>query len=444
MIKIEVTELYGRQQLVTMTELASLNNIPHLVQRPAMISLNANWLLCARCGSRQLKQQVQLADGRYYCPDCLLLGRVCADTYLVSLTEPNQFITQADPLTWTGQLTAAQQVAAAAIQNQFQHRQDHLLWAVTGAGKTEMLFPGIAWALVNQLRVGIASPRVDVCLELMPRLQAAFAQTPIMLLHGRQTAAYQYTQLVLCTTHQLLRFYQAFDILIIDEVDAFPYAQNPQLAYATRHAVKKDGARLFLTATPSPQLLRQVRQKKLELSYLPRRYHGHPLPQPKIRLCFKWRQQLRQRHLPRLLRQLLVTKIAQQQRFLLFVPRIELLRPLAKILQQQFPELKFATVYAADPQRLEKVQQMRQQQVFCLVTTTILERGVTFPGIDVIVLGADDPVFSAAALVQMAGRVGRSAARPTGAVDFLCAGLSRAVKAASQQIKQVNRKAGFK
>ncbi|MFC6169805.1 DEAD/DEAH box helicase [Loigolactobacillus jiayinensis] len=429
---------------MTVTELSNINNIPHLQQRPAMTSLNQNWLICARCGSRQLKQQVQLADGRYYCPNCLLLGRVCSDAYLVSLTEPNKFDVPADLLTWVGQLTPAQQKAAAAIRTYFAQQQDHLLWAVTGAGKTEMLFPGIAWALTQKLRVGIASPRVDVCLELMPRVQAAFANTPIMLLHGRQNEPYRYTQLVLCTTHQLLRFYHAFDVLIIDEVDAFPYAQNPQLAYATQQAVKATGARLFLTATPSPQLLRQVRQKRLALSYLPRRYHGHPLPQPKIRLCLKWRQQLYRQRLPTLLQRLLTNKIAQGQHFLLFIPRIELLAHLAPLLQQQFPDLKFATVHAADPQRLEKVQQMRQQQVSCLVTTTILERGVTFPGIDVIVLGADDAVFSAAALVQMAGRVGRSAARPTGAVDFLCAGLSRSVQQACRQIKQVNRKAGFK
>ncbi len=429
---------------MTAAELATMNNIPHLQRRSAMTEISTNWLRCTRCGSRQLKQQVQLADGRYYCPDCLLLGRICADDYLVDLAEPNDFPRKVQPLTWTGKLTEAQKTAATMIQQHFIQRQDHLLWAVTGAGKTEMLFPGIAWALKQGLRVGIASPRVDVCLELMPRLQVAFADTPIMLLHGRQNEPYQYTQLVLCTTHQLLRFYHAFDVLIIDEVDAFPYAQNPQLAFATQQAVKIDGARLFLTATPSRLLLQQVRQGNLALSYLPRRYHGYPLPQPKVRLCFKWQQQLRQRRLPNLLQHLLTTKISQQQRFLLFVPRIELLSVIAPILWEQFPDLKFAVVHAADSQRLVKVQQMRQKYLDCLVTTTILERGVTFPGIDVIVLGADDAVFSAAALVQMAGRVGRSAAQPTGAVDFICAGLSRGVKCACQQIKQVNRKAGFK
>lgn len=99
-----------------------------------------------------------------------------------------------------------------------------------------------------------------------------------------------------------------------------------------------------------------------------------------------------------------------------------------------------ATVYSADPERLTKVQQMRDQQFRYLVTTTILERGVTFPGIDVIVLGADDEVFSTAALVQIAGRVGRSSDRPNGLVWFICHSHGRNIKRAQRQIRAINRK----
>ena len=98
------------------------------------------------------------------------------------------------------------------------------------------------------------------------------------------------------------------------------------------------------------------------------------------------------------------------------------------------------TVYSADPERLTKVQQMRSKQLQYLVTTTILERGVTFPGIDVIVLGADDAVFSTAALVQIAGRVGRSRDRPTGLVWFICHSHGRNVKRAQRQIQTINQK----
>lgn len=71
---------------------------------------------------------------------------------------------------------------------------------------------------------------------------------------------YRYAQLTVCTTHQLLRFYHAFDNLIIDEVDAFPFAANDALLFASRQAVKEDGGCLYLTATPGRVLLRRVKR----------------------------------------------------------------------------------------------------------------------------------------------------------------------------------------
>lgn len=84
---------------------------------------------------------------------------------------------------------------------------------------------------------------------------------------------------------------------------------------------------------------------------------------------------------------------------------------------------------------------MRKRQVQYLVTTTILERGVTFPGVQVVILGADDPVFTVAALVQIAGRVGRSPTAPTGTVLFGCARITPVVRAARRQICTLNRTA---
>ena len=298
-----------------------------------------------------------------------------------------------------------------------------------------MLFPGIAWALAHQWRVAIASPRVDVCLELAPRLQAAFADVQIAVLHGRNPDPYQYTQLTICTTHQLLRFRQGFDVLIIDEVDAFPFAANPCLEFAVNQAAKVEGAILYLTATPSQSLLSQVHRGELAISYLPLRFHQHLLPAIKVKLQPNWARLLQQGKLPRDLIRQLQQYQQQHQRFLLFVPRIQQLAPVFAVLQHYFPHMTGETVYSADPERLTKVQQMRNQQFQYLVTTTILERGVTFPGIDVIVLGADDEVFSTAALVQIAGRVGRSSERPTGLVWFICHSQIRVINRKGRQLR---------
>lgn len=89
-------------------------------------------------------------------------------------------------------------------------------------------------------RIALASPRVDVCLELFPRIQAVFPHEAIALLHGNSQESYRYTKLVICTTHQLLKFHQAFDLLIVDEVDSFPFVNNEHLYYGVRNARKKE------------------------------------------------------------------------------------------------------------------------------------------------------------------------------------------------------------
>ena len=89
---------------------------------------------------------------------------------------------------------------------------------------------------------------------------------------------------------------------------------------------------------------------------------------------------------------------------------------LLPLLQNIHPKIE--AVYSEDPQRKEKVLAMRQKEIPILLTTTILERGVTFPKLDVAVFGAEDRIFTESALVQIAGRVGRSSDYPSGDITF--------------------------
>ena len=127
-----------------------------------------------------------------------------------------------------------------------------MVHAVTGAGKTEMIYQVVAKVIDQGGAVCLASPRIDVCLELHKRLQNDFA-CEIALLHGESDSLFR-TPLVVATTHQLLKFYQAFDLLIVDEVDAFPYVDNPVLYHAVNNCVKETGLRIFLTATSTDEL----------------------------------------------------------------------------------------------------------------------------------------------------------------------------------------------
>lgn len=432
---MDLENYYGRRVLASRHEVKQSG-----IQELPTIRIDAGNIRCYRCNHVTAKSLGALPQGEFYCPHCINLGRVSTLNKFYHVPEPNQFTVTEPVLTWKGKLSPLQQQASEKISRGMADHVQQLLWAVTGAGKTEMMFAGIAAAIERGERIGIASPRVDVCLELFPRLKAAFANCDIALLHGRQELPYHYAQLTICTTHQLLRFYHAFDNLIIDEVDAFPYAANASLLYATKQAIKENGGCLYLTATPGDALLREIKSKRLVVNYLPLRYHGHLLPQIKVRLAFGWRRRLERQKLPPQVIQQLQETLREGHHFLLFVPHIADLALVEAALRYSFTTFRFATVHASDLERLEKVQKMRDGDYDFLITTSILERGVTFPEIDVYVLGADDPVFSSSALVQIAGRAGRSQSRPTGRVIFWINCNCRQVNQAVSQVKYLNRK----
>ncbi len=85
-------------------------------------------------------------------------------------------------------LTPAQKKASDALVSFVRgSREDALVWAVCGAGKTEMCFAAVAAELVRGGRVLFAVPRRDVVRELGPRLRAAFPHVQLQVLHGART-----------------------------------------------------------------------------------------------------------------------------------------------------------------------------------------------------------------------------------------------------------------
>lgn len=426
---MDLSLLYGRRELVPIVD---DHHIPEIVQRLPTMEVGRT-VRCRRCNSRYDRAVVRLPNNQFYCPTCINLGRVST---LDQFYHVYQFTPPNDPLSWRGELSLLQKRIAEEVRISMGKHEERLLWAVTGAGKTEMIFPTIAQAIKNRERVCLASPRVDVCLELFPRLQRAFKEVSTVLLHGRQDEPYRYCQLTVCTTHQLLRFYRAFDLLIIDEVDSFPYAVNSRLLFATEQAKKTDGGLLMMTATPGNELLKRIRRHRLAVSYLPLRYHGHLLPTINtVRISEHWRERLMRNQLPLSVQTWVQNHLDRQKRFLMFVPHVADLPVIQKTLQANCSEHKFVTVHATDPDRLDKVQMMRKNELDFLVTTTILERGVTFPKIDVCVLGADEDIFSSSALVQIAGRVGRSVDCPSGEVTFFIKQNARNVQSEPRPVK---------
>ena len=227
------------------------------------------------------------------------MGRVSSCTELIVWSgEPTTYPTK-HTLAWQGTLTPRQQQASDELTTSTIKGIPHLIHAVCGSGKTEILFEPIHKLLQEGKSVCIAAPRVDVILELEPRLRTAFPQTAIDALYGgAPQSTTRAPQLILATTHQLYRFRHAFDAIFVDEADAFPYTADETLRKAVRKAAKPNAPIHFVTATPSDKLLAEMKRIG-HISTINRRYHGHPLPVPRYDALWNYSKHISKGKLPK-------------------------------------------------------------------------------------------------------------------------------------------------
>lgn len=388
---------------------------------------------CATCGKTCVM-----------CHHCHLLGSSKSCTplfYFIPSSSPNSR-KRTISLQMSHTLTNWQQETIRKI-NEFllSDQKQLLLWAVTGAGKTECMVFAIKMFLEQGRRVIWISPRKDVVLEIAPRLKKIFPQEKIAVLYGGSPDRFRPASFVIATAHQTLRFYQRFDLAIIDEVDAFPLYQNRMLEAGIHRALTDQGKQILLTATPPNRYQRHARDGKLAHVLLPVRHHGYPLPEPKLKLEKKLWKKLMRNDFKICLSQFLTEVIAKKGQAILFVPRIQDLYFVHEwLLKWGLHPQDIALVFAQDEQRDKKILHFRKGKLRFLISTTILERGVTVEKCHVAVIGADHSIFNQSSLIQIAGRVGRSANYQQGMVWFIAEEKTNAQIQAIQEIKRLNQR----
>ncbi len=297
---------------------------------------------CLRCGnqSKHLFYTFPCANcgqACTYCRSCIMMGRVSECTPLYTWTGPRPDMPiPNNPMAWSGTLSDGQQTASNRVKQAIVNNEEILVWAVCGAGKTEVLFAGIEAGLLANKRICIATPRTDVVLELAPRLKRAFPQIEVAALYGGSEDRHKLAPLTVSTTHQLFRFQEAFDVIIIDEVDAFPYSADAALHYAVNKAKKQTSATIYLTATPSKQMKSQFRSGKLQAVTIPARYHRKPIPVPTMKWTGNWKKQFQKKQIPPPIKDWVNERIQQQTPILLFFPSITIMEQI----QPLFPNLQ--------------------------------------------------------------------------------------------------------
>lgn len=411
------------------------------------------WTQCADCGG--------LCP---YCSECLTMGRVRFCTPFITAADGSNMASVQDVSGGAGKrrseldaaqleavqerwgLSPVQAEASGAALCYLDERQPglsrgrFLIWAVTGAGKTEMIFPLIEYCLDRGGRVAVTTPRRDVVLELKPRLEKAFPGVRTVTLYGGSQERWDHGQITIATTHQLMRFKEAFELVIIDEIDAFPYHNNPMLEHAAAQVCKQGGAYILLSATPPEKLQKDVKRGRLPHVKVPARYHRYPLPVPEhllvppVKVLCRGTSSGSTKLLGRLRH-----SVERGAQLFVFVPKIGLVDRTVNWLRRNLPSVTVEGTSSKDESRTDKVVRFRSAEIRVLVTTTILERGVTIPKSDVYILDADSELFDPAALIQMAGRAGRSAQDPQGLVCFASQEWNASQKDAIKQIKAMNR-----
>lgn len=395
------------------------HKFPETTRKPAVPDCAG--LACSRCGNTN-PALFGSDHGIPYCRRCVAFSRLDAGAQpqIPVLKEP----------AWEGQihldfaLTPFQQQASDQILDWLKQGESVFCYAACGSGKTEITFASIDWFLRHRQKVCFAISRRQVVLEIGARLQKAFPGLDVVCVCEGYTSVTD-GDLIVCTTHQLYRYPGAFDLLILDELDAFPYRGNALLEHLAAKACR--GVKLMLSATPDEVSLAEIEAGRLKVARLFRRPHGQPLPEPRFYLRPVWLQ------IFGLLWQL--HRMAPRQ-VLVFVPRIRDGNRLSRL-------LGCPCIHSQSPDKDDIMRRFSGKEYRVLVSTTLLERGITVPSVQVIVLRADHPVFTMASLVQIFGRAGRSFDDPKGECLCFAASLSDSMRQSANLLHQMNESVSF-
>lgn len=366
-------------------------------------------IICEKCGNQD-ERTLYTAYGHLICKRCIRYQRE------QPVLDEIAFGYDESELSVSLTLTPLQKAIADQL---LQVIQTHsvFLEAVCGAGKTEMMLPFLTQCFKEGVRVVWAIPRRQVVLEIAERLQKYYTSIKVVAVCEGYTEDLV-GDLIVCTTHQLYRYTQSVDCLILDEVDAFPYANDPVLQDIAQRVYRKRC--IYLSATIEANMKRDLESQGFIFLYCSQRPSQRPLPIPRLFIHFRWVNYLHGFY-----------KIHKRnQRLLIFFPTIKMMKRFAFL--TRFPCISSKT------DNKEAILQQFSGSRKVLLTTSILERGVTFNDISVLVFDSDHPVFNVASLTQIAGRVERGMNPSKGEVIFYTSSKAPCVISCIRNIKRAN------
>ena len=379
--------------------------------------MNKEIFVCPVCGNKD-NYAIGILKGKPYCRRCIV--------FKGEKVQGNDTFLKEAPIFLTYDLSNEQKELSNKLIINYEKGIDSLVYAVTGSGKTEICLGVIQNCLNKGLKVGFAVPRRSICYELAARFKNIFKKNSVISVYGGHHKRLK-ADIICLTTHQLFRYEKYFDLLIMDEIDAFPYKGNKVLESLFKRSLK--GHYILLTATPTDELIKQYQKPGKDLLKLFVRFHRHPLPVPIVKTgTYIKIHYILIKELRRLFK--------ENKQVFIFVPTIEISIKLYRFIRLFF--LKGTYINSKRENNSEIIDDFRSKKYQYLVTTAVLERGVTIKNLQVIVFYADNKIYDQYSLVQIAGRVGRKKDAPEGEVIFIGKTNTEAIQRAISDIKTAN------
>ena len=288
-------------------------------------------------------------------------------------------------------------------------------------GKTEISVESISYYLSKGLKVAYAIARKEVVIELAQRFKNIFPNAEVVGVYGGHHKKIT-GDLIVCTTHQLYRYHKTFDLLILDEVDAFPLKGNDTLLNISLNSCK--GRIIFSTATIDEGLSKVLKNRDYTEVKLYTRPSNKPLVIPKTI------------YLPKCLHYFYLAYImhSMANQCIIFVPNKKLCKMLYKFFSHMF---SCTYVYADLDSRQNNILDFKNKKYKYIFATTVLERGITIKDVNVVILKFDS-TFDEASLIQMLGRVGRNIHNPYGEAYILSNGIYSEITSTINYLKEAN------
>lgn len=375
---------------------------------------------CPRCGNEDPEYFYKGHRG-YYCRKCIRFKRMLIEDELASKSYPVNENAYMYDLQY--ELTDLQKTASNQVLELLNEHYDVLLKCVCGAGKTELTIQSIAAYLKIHKKVIYAISRREVVIELAQRFKTIFKQATVCTLcEGYHEID---GDLIVCTTHQLYRYLKSVDLLILDEVDAFPFKGNQVLMNIALNSLKPQGHIIYSTATVDQDLKAFIKKRPCKMVELNQRPHGHPLIEPQIFIA------------PKIILFCKLIRIIQNypEPLIVFVET----KKQTEILYRMFKnKIAVTYVYSDLETRNQNIEAFRTGRYRVMIATSVLERGVTIPGVNVVILNLINGIFDESSMVQMVGRVGRTFAKPDGKAFILSNHLRKEIIDAYHSIKKAN------